>query len=297
MKILVPLDTSALAERALPSAAAIATAAAATEIRLLLVHEPKPSGGYPDAPWNACRSAMERTYLDDKMRDVRAHFSGTVVTQYAVGAPVQTISDIVVATAPDLVVMTTHGRTGLSRAWLGSVADGVMRSVGVPVLMLRPGNPAGASPGPFSRVLVPLDGSSAAEGALNMALSLASSGATLVLARIVHPIPFVLAAGDGYGMTAVTDPEATGAAVAAAKEYLAKVAAGLAQRNVTAVEQHVEVRDQAAPALLALADACKVDLIAIATHGRGSARFILGSVADKVLRGSTIPLVLARRVS
>ena len=190
--------------------------------------------------------------------------------------------------------MTTHGRTGLSRAWLGSVADSIVRQVGVPVLMLRPCADQ-AAPTTFRRVLIPLDESPRAECVLDSAVSLAGVGATYVLVDVVPPVPLVLGYVDPYSMSAaVADPEATDRAVATAKEYLARVAQRLRDRGITLIEQHVAVADHPAPTLLDTAKAHDVDLIAIGTHGRGSSRFVLGSVADKLLRGAKTPLLVCR---
>ncbi|MGH7617519.1 MAG: universal stress protein [Gemmatimonadaceae bacterium] len=298
MKILVPLDTSTLAERALPTAVAIAIARDASEVRLLLVHEPVPIAGFPDAPWNAARSTIERTYIEDKAHEMRARLATSVASEFAIGSPAHTIADTAAMTEADLIVMTTHGRTGLSRAWLGSVADAVMRSTNVPVLMLRPDDSHGAEPPHgFARVLLPLDGSSGAERVLGDAVALAGRGATYVLTRVVHPIPLILPGAGGYGMTSMTDADATNRAVAAAKDYLATVAGQLRERGVTHVNEHVEIGDHTAPMLIELAKAERVDLIAIAARGRGAARLLLGSVADKLLRGTSLPLLVIHRVA
>jgi len=73
-------------------------------------------------------------------------------------------------------------------------------------------------------------------------------------------------------------------------------AARLATRGITTIEQLVLVGDHVAQMLLDLAKANDVDLIALVMHGRGMAPFVVGSVADKILRGSMIPLLVCRRV-
>jgi nucleotide-binding universal stress UspA family protein len=95
----------------------------------------------------------------------------------------------------DLIVMTSHGRTGLSRMWLGSVADGVIRRSSVPVLLLRPveNENRHAAAHVFKKILVPLDGSAVGADALPPAQALAHlSGARLVLLRVVQPVPMIL---------------------------------------------------------------------------------------------------------
>jgi nucleotide-binding universal stress UspA family protein len=301
MKLLVPLDMSELAEQALPAAVAIANAQGASEIRLVLVHEPIRYAGYPDAPWNMARSATEFRYLEDKARELRSLVTIPVSVDHPTGAAVQTMTEMAASTGIDLIVMTTHGRTGLSRAWLGSVADGVMRSTGIPVLMLRPIETPAAIEGaakPFSRVLIPLDGSHAAESIIDAAISVAGRSAKYFLARVVQPIPLIVPTADPYTMTTMmTDPGATELVADEARKYIRDVAGRIAEHGVTAIEQSVLIGDHPAQILLDVAKAHDIDLIALATHGRGMSRLVLGSVADKLLRGSTTPLLVSRRES
>lgn len=295
-KILVPLDTSPIAEQALPVAATIAKAAGA-ELRLMLVHEPVPFDGYTDAPWNALGVSMESAYLDGKARELEARFGIRIVTEHRTGSAVQTIIAVAGALGTDLVVMTTHGRTGLSRAWLGSVADSVMRSLDVPVLMLRPAEKGSAQPsiGTFHRIMIPLDGSRRAESIINTALALGGMAATYLLARVIVPVPMVLSSSEPYTLMAmVVDSDATAREVDAAHRYVQEIAAGLRAKGVTSIEQSVVTSEFTASTLLELAATNRVDLVAIATHGRGASRLVLGSVADKLLRGGTTPLLIAR---
>lgn len=292
--VMVPLDTSAIAERALPTAAAIAGAAGAT-LRLVLVHEPIPGAGCPDAPWNAARSSMEGAYLDGKAGELSRTPGAHVTRERRVGPAAETIADVATSSHADLVVMTTHGRTGLSRAWLGSVADSIVRWAGVPVLMLRPSDDE-AAPTTFRRVMIPLDESPRAECIVDSAVALGGSNATYVLIEVVAPVPIMLSYADPYAMTAtIADPEATDRAVAEARKYLERVAQRLRARGIASIEEHVVTADHAAPALLHAAKAHNVDLIAIGTHGRGSSRLLLGSVADKLLRGARTPLLVCRQ--
>jgi nucleotide-binding universal stress UspA family protein len=296
-RILVPLDTSAIAEQALPRAAAIAKSLGA-ELMLVLVHEPVPVHGHRDAPWNALGIPMERAYLDGKARELESRFGIPVHTEHPIGSPGQTIIALVNARGTDLVVMTTHGRTGLRREWLGSVADTVMRSLDVPVLMLRPiesSEPAPATAGTFQRIMIPLDESHRAESIIDSAMTLGGPNATYVLARVVPSVPVMTDFADAYGIPpVVVDPEATKRATVTAHQYIEGIADRLRAEGASSVEQVVVNSERPAPALLDIARAHDVDLIAIATHGRGSARLVLGSVTDKLLRGSSTPLLVRR---
>jgi nucleotide-binding universal stress UspA family protein len=296
-RILVPLDTSAIAEQALPRAAAIAKALGA-ELLLVLVHEPVPLHGHRDAPWNALGVPMERAYLDGKARELESRFGIRVDTEHPTGSPSQTIIALANARTTDLVVMTTHGRTGLRREWLGSVADTVMRSLDVPVLMLRPieaGGAASAAAGTFQRIMIPLDGSHRAESIIDSAVALGGPHATYVLARVVTSVPVMIDFADAYAiLPVVVNPEATDLAAATAKQYIEGIAARLSADGARSIEQVIVISELPAPTLLDIARTNDVDLIAIATHGRGPVRLVLGSVTDKLLRGGTTPLLVRR---
>jgi nucleotide-binding universal stress UspA family protein len=200
----------------------------------------------------------------------------------------------------DLVVMTSHGRTGFSRAWLGSVADGVVRRAAVPVLLLRiadtSGRPDERTVPRFGRILVPLDGSRQAAVVLDPAAALAqASGATLVLLRVVQPVPIASVPPMGFaGGAVVVDDAATQVLARDARQDLEREARELAERGVSAVEQHVIVEPGVARAILDFANRHRVDLIAMASHGRGASRLVIGSIADKLLRGSALPILLRR---
>jgi nucleotide-binding universal stress UspA family protein len=174
-----------------------------------------------------------------------------------------------------------------------------MRSTGIPVLMLRPSEtvaPIERAARPFSRVLIPLDGSRAAESIIDVAISVAGPSAMFVLARVIQPIPLIVPTADPYTMTTMmTDPDATDLVADDARQYIRDVAGRLSDHGVTATEQSVQIGDHPARMLLDVAKEHDVDLIALATHGRGMSRLVLGSVADKLLRGSTVPLLVSRR--
>lgn len=295
--ILVPLDRSALAEQALAQAAAIARAAKA-ELNLVLAHEPEPGGGFDDAPWHASQRDAEEAYLQST-GDELASGSGVRVSYGVVtGEPVEAICARAREAQADLIVMTSHGRTGLSRAWLGSVADGVMRRSAVPVLMLRPAYSARdkvAARQTFKKVLVPLDGSPNAEHMIAAATELARcGGGRLMLLRVVEPVPQVLVdVGVPYGMpTSVEDEEATHALVDEATKDLARVVRTLKDDGFDRVDARVVIAPQVAQAILDCANGYQIDLVAMSTHGRDASRLLVGSVADKVLRGSHLPVML-----
>ena len=137
----------------------------------------------------------------------------------------------------------------------------------------------------LDRILVPLDGSILAETAMWTALDLAEkNGATISLLRaaVAHALP---------GSDTV---EAQVIAVREAEEYLASAARRLKARGFERVETHVWY-GQPAAAVVEAANVQKADMIVMSTHGRsGLGRLILGSVAESVLRGTTVPILIVR---
>ena len=135
-KLLVPLDRSSLAEEAIGQAASVARESGAS-IDLVLVHEPFPVRRFADLPWEGDSSA-EQKYLESIAAELGSGAHVTATCAVLRGAPGDMIGRRARDIGADLIVMTSHGRTGFSRTWLGSVADAVMRKSAIPVLMLRP---------------------------------------------------------------------------------------------------------------------------------------------------------------
>jgi nucleotide-binding universal stress UspA family protein len=297
--ILVPLDGSAFAEQALPWAACLSKVAKA-HLELVRVHDPVP-------PWTlATEGAVAATAVDPAIRDAEEQYLANSVARLEEGGfrgVSQRLLDGEVAeqiarhaedNAFGLVVLATHGRGALSRLWLGSVSDALVRRLTVPVLLIRPAEgTAILRAEQFRKVLVALDGSAESESALGPALALANpKRCELVLLRVVPPVPIV---GDA-GLPAVpfVDEGLTEALTAQATTYLEGVAARLRSPTVT-VSTRVVVEPGIAQAVLHEASLAGAELLALATHGaRGLRRMVLGSVADKVLRGADRPVLLTR---
>jgi nucleotide-binding universal stress UspA family protein len=299
-KILVPLDRSALAEQAIGQAALIARGAKA-EIDLVLVHAPFPFDGPTEPAWERAEWSADHKYLESVAEDL--HSGSLVPVTHVVmrGTPTECICDR--ALDADLIVMTSHGRTGLSRAWLGSVADSIVRRTSAPVLILRPektSTPRAPSRHSFKRILVPIDGSELAGEALGPATQLAKAiGADLSLFRAVPPVP-LLAAYDAtvpiVYQPMVVDQEATETLRLQVTSELGALAERLHDAHGLSVTFDATISAQSADAIVQFARAHNIDCIAMTTHGRGASRLLLGSVADKVLRGSGLPVLLRRPV-
>lgn len=299
--ILVPLDGSDFGEHALPWAFALARRTGAW-IHLVHAHVGVPFSeleavtpyqyeGVTVTEYDAKAQRAERSYLEDVAERARQRSGLTISWTLVEGDVVEGIEGTAQATEADLIVMSTHGRTGLSRAWLGSVADGLLRRTVIPMLVIRPTNGApdlGAERS-VQHVLVPLDGSAYGERILGPALELGRAfGARYTLLHVLctHAV---------LGGREVPVPRGRLEERAAqAEDYLARVADRLRGQGV---EVDGEIREAPAPAraILDAAEVTGADVIAMATHGHsGLARLLLGSVADKVIRGSCRP-VLAQR--
>lgn len=295
--ILVPLDGSPFGERAIPLALRVARHTGA-EVELVHVHEPTVFGG--GAPMVDTRLDVElaqgmRATLE-RVRARTARKSGLPVSAaFLLGPVVPTLEEHVQARGVSLVVMTTHGRGGMSRSWLGSVADSLLRRVQVPVLIARAraAARAGIETPPFRRVLVPLDGSSLAEDALAHALAIGADRQTeTLLLRVVGPE--MLLAASRVQAAGPIEKGRLAAEEREAEDYLARVAERV-RRPGRPVNTMVVAHWQPARAILDVAAEREVDLIALSTHGRRPvSRFFLGSVADKVIRGAAVPTLVSR---
>jgi nucleotide-binding universal stress UspA family protein len=295
--VLVPLDGSPFAEHALPLAVAIARRARA-KLRLLTVHRPPPAPLAADdariyLEADLVSRRAERTYLRQQAARLRSEGLRTVVGAVLDPPVADAIAEYVRANCVDLVVMTTHGRGPLSRLWLGSVADRLIRTLTVPVLLIRPreGEPV-LAPSAGHRVLLPLDGSQVAETALEPAAELARHlDLSLTLAKVVEPPPVI------DGPVVYPAPWAAELLETRRKEsedYLEDVADRLRARGFR-VEAVVTVGAAVADALLELARADEIAVVAMSTHGRGGIqRLLLGSVTDKVVRAAARPVLVVR---
>lgn len=293
----MPLDRSAIAEAALLPALALAERRRG-EVRLLLVHQPLPFFGFSDAPTYSQQASDELEYLQTISDEM---LSSTVnpTTCVRKGDPVKMICREARESGSDLIVMSSHGRSGLSRAWLGSVTEGVVRQSPVPVLVVRPreGTTAHDHERPsFEHILVTVDGSAFSDEIIPQAISLAAStGARITLLEIVQPVPWITPVTNiPYAYTpSVHDDEIMENLVAAAKLHLYGVEQRFAEQELEADTQ-VRVAAHVAQTIVDFVRTEKVDAITMATHGRGASRMLLGSVADKVLRSVDVPVLLYR---
>lgn len=284
--MLVPLDGSASAEQALPVAERLALALGwrvllARVSTLVTWTAIMASEGAPVIP------EVYQRMLDDEDEMTRAYLAKQAATLTAKGVETQIVQgqgdpasfliDLEQQRHISLTVMTTHGRTGLARFALGSVANRLLHGAHAPVLLLRAFG-RDCAPDPLAKILVPLDGSALAEQALPVALRLAGGIAQDVL------------------LLRVAQAEATSEEIASLRSYLADVdermrpAFSARGCRLTSDALLGEVAEQ----LTRRAEAdCR--MIIMTTHGRrGVSRWALGSVADRALHGGVTPLLLVR---
>jgi nucleotide-binding universal stress UspA family protein len=297
--ILVPLDGSPLAEQTIPLALEIARVAR-SKLRLVLVHPLLPPPFYEESAqlYVTVDLAMRKS-ARDYLRGLAARLreqSGLQISSVILDGPTEeALARYVHDIGADLVAMTTHGRGGIRGAWLGSVADRLVRRLDVPVLVTRAREGAGtlSLPPTIRQILVPLDGSALAEAALAPAAAIAELfEAELVLVQIVPP----LTAGSllPVNFAAGYDRDAVALQRKQAQEYLEDLSEDLRKRG-TRVRTTVSVAPNVGEALIGLAHPQRIDLVAIATHGRSRVqRLMLGSVADKLIRGAEPPVLVVR---
>jgi nucleotide-binding universal stress UspA family protein len=313
-RILVPLDGAIRAERAIPVAARLARASNGTVILLQVVTLPIDYGGYlTQAP--LLSDSMIETYLEEAKSyletiaksDKLAGINTKIEVMF--GTPAQDIFAVIQSRRVDLIIMSSHGRTGITRWALGSVAHKVVHHSPVPVLVLRDDAPLPTEPHIDAarplRALVPLDGSPLAETALEPAAyliaALASpSGGALHLAQVVklpsttHDEEFVAKIGKEILDTAKTY-------LTAVKDRLEETLKELK----LSITWSIAIDSDVADALIGMAEHVAevkeaeglhgCDLVAMSTHGRGGwERWTMGSVTERVLNGARLPLLVVR---
>ena len=208
------------------------------------------------------------------------------------GGPADNILQYIKQHRPDLVIMATHGRGGLTRWWLGSVSEKIVSQSEVPVLLIHSKHAQEIDNGKrisFKHILAPLDGSEIGEAALSDAIAIASkTGATISLLHVIPEPHAVEAKMLGEELGRVSKAMHT-----AGEDYLEKICTQVSKEGINVTARIVE--GDPAECIIELAQHDSVDLIAMATHGRsGMARWVLGSVADKVLHASKLPMWLVR---
>lgn len=213
----------------------------------------------------------------------------TVATHVVNGDPAEMIIEQARELDSRLIAMVTQRRSAIMRGVLGSVSDRVLHATGVPIMLVRPGDDVGFVDGAGlpSTVIVPLDGSDFAEGAIPFAEALAkhSTGQVLYVSGT--------APNTSYAAYSLADPAISMDDDGKTRRgsYLEKVAERSNNRGITATQ--MQVRETAAEAIIKEASRSSDRLIVMTSHGAsGIKRWLLGSVADKVIRSSEHPVIV-----
>jgi nucleotide-binding universal stress UspA family protein len=291
--ILVPLDGSPFAEHALPLAIALARRAHA-HIHLVAVSTPFSAAAFQGVSLGMPELEAEltghyRTYLEGIAARLGERVNVPITSAVFYGEIAPTLCKLAGSGHYDLVAMATHARSPFGRFWLGSVADEMIHHATLPLLLVRPESEAvnlDEEPD-LGRVVVPLDGSALAEAIIDPAIALAGliPDVEIVLVRAIAATPSEEAADVADSLTWTE-----------AQRYLDHIAARLQARGLR-VRTHVVFDDKPAEAILDEIKDEHAGLVALETHGRGGlSRLLHGSVAEKVVRGAHIPVLIHRPV-
>jgi nucleotide-binding universal stress UspA family protein len=279
-KILLPLDGSQLAEKALNPAVALAEALSA-KIVLLRVVVPLSINLDPDLYQRLIDEGQEEAERYLSGIQLRSLFSTVPVKgETVVGKAANSILDFVQENGIDLIVMASQGRSGIDRWVYGSVADKILQKANCSLAIIHP--QVKTEPFANQRILVPLDGSMQAERALGPALLLThETAAEMILLRVAEIPPIPKEPVEGWpGIESVME-----IAEQDAKMYLRRVQESLIDGRV-----QINIQVNAGPvaeSIIRMANEQQVDLIIMTSHGRsGIDRWVFGSIAGKTLRGA-----------
>lgn len=310
-RILVPLDQSSVAESALPLARRLARQLDARVTLISVLNVPRSFGSYvrtqdepppqatesagvptsatPQSPyggWNGwswsepsaeqINDVAERTSEAERYlaKIANTFESDHVETIVLYGQPADRLLGAAESRDGAIIVLASHGRSGVGRAVVGSVAARVVQAARNPVFMVRATKGADGSGeyGPINRILIPVDGSTFSEQAIPVVAQLFKSDDLQAHLLQVLEAPVYASRPQADGYTAWLAEKVSGADMPASWE----VTEGDPANQINAVAKKVGV-----------------DLVAMSTHGRtGLNRFVLGSVAERVLHNAERPLLL-----
>ncbi|HEX9879766.1 MAG TPA: universal stress protein [Candidatus Binatia bacterium] len=294
-KILVPLDGSDLSEGILPFARTIAKAFG-IPLELLHVIDPETIEASSSASEGRYFFAAEAeikkartSYLDEAVRNYLP--SLTVRSSVETGNPPELIVDHAKEHPETLVAMATHGRSGVQRWFMGSVAEKVLHTCSNPLLLVRTAGKAKSNDAVLKTIIVPLDGSPLAELVLPHAAAMAKAMKLQVVLVRVYFVPTEGYVGEGY----VPDIEPLLEILRNdAKEYLEDKMRSLKAQGVEKISYELP-EGSAAGKIIDLSRETPDNLVAMSTHGRsGIGRWVLGNVTDRVVRHCGDPVLVIR---
>lgn len=279
MRILVPLDGSHLGEVVLPWVKLLASAPD-SQVQLMRSHRPledvKPVTGLALVATELVNETGLAARLESELQEfAQEHFPGQSVQ---VSSPLGPAADAIIRSSDfaDIIVMASHGESGMAAWLMGSVTTKVVRASTKPVLVVSSHPEAQPRQAQLKKILVPLDGSSTAEAALEQAVELARlHGASLLLYEgVVYREP---------------SPDQEDWQVLIAQGYLREQA----QKYPDLPIEFLARASHHGPGIIEQAKEGDFDLIVMGSHGRsGVARFFLGSVAEKVVQRAPCPVLI-----
>ena len=304
-RILTPLDGSGVSEQVLPYARAFASRLSLPLTLLMSIEPGHPSIGEALNPELHSHEAESHRaeHAQGYLSSVAARMAGAGVTAGTVvprGEPANSIVDEAARDPETLIAMSSHGRSGFTRWWMGSVADKVLHMADNPLLLVRSQSHRSAtSESVPERLIVPVDGSEEAEGVLPHVAYLASGlGIPVDLVQVtMSEAEYYQAMSMGLRVLRPSLPSYqtfSDKLEGEAQSYVDAVKRRLIQQGVAKVEERL-LQGSPAECIVDLAVSNPNSLVAMTTHGRsGVGRMIIGSVAQKVVRHSGGPVLLVR---
>jgi nucleotide-binding universal stress UspA family protein len=299
LKILVPLDGSELAECVIPHVEALADGHAGVVITFLYVVSPL------DVPMV---KAAYKKKIEDDARAAAEHYVGKLAAspkfkasasgKVLIGKPAETIISYAARNKADLIVMATHGRSGVGQWFYGSVTEKVLQGSKIPLWLVKAASCKMDYGHKKLTVLVPLDGSQLAESVLpqlkELTRQLPDNKLDFVLTRVCE----IFAPSISYPPPmSMTWEEYLKYEIARCKkiclDYLTEVKDRLTKNKL---KIRTEVPEgNPAEKLIEYVAKNSIDLIVMSTHGRtGLSKWAFGSIAEKVLKGADSPILLIR---
>ncbi len=278
-KILVPLDGSEIAEQILPYVEELARKLN-SEVILITVYLP---GTCPELPFEA--------YIEKKAEELRA--SGIRASSQVIhGEPAAEILNFADKHDAGLIIISTHGRSGVSHWPLGSIATKVVQRSHMPVLLVRSSAQKQSADKEIRKILATLDGSHFSEAIIPYVESLAKSmDSEVILARVIEPVRLPQLAA--YREREKYEQEYTAKLEKEAKRYMTRKKNSLRSKGIKVVS--VLLKGKPAETIIQYAEDKAVSLIALTTHGySGITRWAYGSVTSRVIEGCLKPVLLVR---
>jgi nucleotide-binding universal stress UspA family protein len=294
-RLLVPLDGSPIAESILPQVGVLARGLGQPVVLLMVlprVEELRPEQGGFDAELSLIQERRQQ-YAEQYLDSVRLRLESEGVratTAIESGMVAPAIIDAAEKQRSGGILMATHGRGGARRWVLGSVADKVVRTSPVPVLLNRPREETSPAWEAIRTILLPLDGSALSVGAIPYAAFLAERFNAKVI--VIRTVGMEWVAGPGPEVGQYASADLLGFVEGDIRDYLEARVRDLKARGIESESHFVPFSDPDT-AISTLAERTPDSLVTMTTHGRsGFRRALLGSVTDRVIRRAPVPVLV-----